>query len=75
MRRLPRLAVAALLPALAAAGAVAAQDDPHAGCVLQYRGDAAGAERELAEARRLWREADPDLAELRLMEATAAPAP
>ncbi len=42
---------------------------------LQYRGDAAGAERELAEARRLWREADPDLAELRLMEATAAPAP
>ena len=43
--------------------------------VLQYRGDAAGAERELAAARRLWREADPDLAELRLMEATAAPAP
>jgi hypothetical protein len=39
--------------------------------VLKHRGDAAGADREFGDARRSWRDADPDLPELKWIAASS----
>ncbi len=40
--------------------------------VLEHKGDAAGAKKELAEAKRYWKDADRDMAELKQIETTMA---